>query len=71
MDIFAPKNTPAVAVADGVVTAVEEAGIGGKVVWLRLNNKKITLYYAHLDKQLVSTGQLVKKGDILVEISDK
>lgn len=65
IDIFAPKKTPVVAAADGVITGVNEVGIGGKVVWLRVNNKNITLYYAHLDKQMVSTGQLVKKGDML------
>ncbi len=65
IDIFAPKNTPAIASADGVVTGVKEIGIGGKVVWLRLIDKNITLYYAHLDKQLVSEGQYVKKGDTL------
>ncbi len=65
IDIFAPKSTPAVASADGVVSGVKEEGIGGKVVWLRLTNRNITLYYAHLDKQLVNEGQYVKKGDTL------
>lgn len=65
IDIFAPKRTPVVAAADGVITGVKQAGIGGKVVWLKLNEKDITLYYAHLDKQLVREGQLVKKGETL------
>lgn len=63
IDIFAPKLTPAVAGADGVVTGVKEGGIGGKVVWLRPTGKNYTLYYAHLDKQLVHEGQTVKKGE--------
>jgi len=65
IDIFAPKRTPAIASANGVVTGVKEMGIGGKTVWLRLTDKNITLYYAHLDKQLVSEGQYVKNGDTL------
>lgn len=65
IDIFAPKRTPVIASADGVVTAVKEGGIGGKVVWLRLLEKNVTLYYAHLDKQLVTDGQMVKKGQTL------
>ncbi len=65
IDIFAPKRTPVVAAADGVVTGVKEAGIGGKVVWLKVNDKDVTLYYAHLDKQLVREGQFVKKGEVL------
>lgn len=65
IDIFAPKSTPAVAAADGIITGVREGGIGGKVVWLRPEGKPYTLYYAHLDQQLVQEGQRVKKGDVV------
>ena len=65
VDIFAPKRTPVVAALDGVVTGVREGGIGGKVVWLRPTGQNYTLYYAHLDEQLVREGQLVKKGDVV------
>ena len=65
IDIFAPKLTPAIAAADGYVTNVGDGGIGGKTVWLRVNDKNISLYYAHLDKQLVEPGQFVKKGDVV------
>jgi len=63
VDIFAPKGTPAIAAADGYITGVREGGIGGKTVWLRPEGKNYTLYYAHLDEQLVTEGQYVKKGD--------
>ena len=65
IDIFAPKLTPAIAAADGYVTGVNEGGIGGKTVWMKVADRKIHLYYAHLDKQLVEDGQRVKKGDTL------
>lgn len=65
IDIFAPKLTPAVAAADGFVVGVREGGIGGKVVWLRPEGKSYTLYYAHLDQQLVHEGQQVKEGDVV------
>lgn len=65
IDIFAPKGTPAVAGCDGVITGVSNGGLGGKVVWLKAADKNVTLYYAHLDKQLVSEGQTVKKGETL------
>ena len=65
IDIFAPKLTPAVAAADGYVTGVNDSGLGGKTVWMRVADKKIHLYYAHLDRQLVEQGQRVKKGDTL------
>lgn len=65
IDIFAPRGTAAVAAADGVIDRVTENTLGGKVVFLRPNNKDYTLYYAHLDKQLVQPGQEVKTGDTI------
>ena len=65
IDIFAPKRTPALAAADGIVTSVREGGIGGKVVFMRPEGKAFSLYYAHLDEQLVSNRQRVKAGDTL------
>ena len=63
IDIFAPRGTAAVAAAAGTITSVTENTLGGKVVFLRPDNKDFTLYYAHLDKQLVQDGQTVKTGD--------
>lgn len=65
IDIFAPKLTPAIAAADGYITNVQEGGLGGKTVWMRVADRNISLYYAHLDKQLVEAGQRVKRGDTL------
>ncbi|OLY93570.1 Peptidase family M23 [Cnuella takakiae] len=63
VDIFAKKGSPAVAAMDGYITGVQETPIGGKVVWLRPEGKEYTLYYAHLDRQDVQQGQVVRKGD--------
>ncbi|HYF32576.1 MAG TPA: M23 family metallopeptidase [Chitinophagaceae bacterium] len=65
IDMFAPRRTPVVAAADGRVTRVNENNLGGKVVWMRPDNKNYVLYYAHLDEQLVTDGQVVKIGDTL------
>lgn len=65
IDLFAAFRTPVVAVASGTVTRVNETAIGGKVVWLRPEDKNYTLYYAHLDSQLVQDGQRVQTGDTL------
>lgn len=65
IDIFAARKTPVIAAADGRVTRVTETPIGGKVVWVRVKDRDYTLYYAHLDSQLVSDGQTVKAGDTL------
>jgi murein DD-endopeptidase MepM/ murein hydrolase activator NlpD len=65
IDIFAPKLTPALAAEDGYITGVNEGGLGGKTVWMKVHNQPYYLYYAHLDKQLVNGGDFVKKGDTL------
>jgi peptidoglycan LD-endopeptidase LytH len=65
IDIFAPKLTPAVAATEGYITRVNENNLGGKVVWLQDLKRGISLYYAHLDSQLVRPGQVVKIGDTL------
>ncbi len=63
VDIFAPRGTEALAAFDGVVSHVGLNKLGGKVVWLRNNKRKLTLYYAHLDSQIVHRGQKVLAGE--------
>ena len=70
VDIFAARGTPLLAAASGRITRVEETNIGGKVVWLTPENKNYTLYYAHLDEQLVTTGQQVKAGDVVGKVGN-
>ncbi|WP_285008968.1 M23 family metallopeptidase [Pedobacter faecalis] len=65
VDIFAPRRTPALAVAEGTVLRVNENNLGGRVVWLRPSGKDYTVYYAHLDEQIAREGQSVKPGDTL------
>ena len=65
IDLFAPLRTPAIAAADGTITRVNENKLGGKVVWLHPDRTQYSLYYAHLDEQLVTAGSRVKKGDTI------
>ncbi len=65
IDIFGAFRTPVIAAADGVVTSVTLNRLGGKVVFMRPYGKDYSLYYAHLDTQLVEEGQRVKTGDTL------
>ncbi len=65
IDIFAPRGTPALAAADGVVRWVGENRLGGNVVFLADPERGHSLYYAHLDRQAVTTGQQVRAGDTL------
>ena len=64
IDIFAPRGTPVIAAAAGRA-AVRENRLGGKVVFVRDPARGISLYYAHLDSQIVAPGALVQIGDTL------
>ena len=65
VDIFAPKGTPVVAPTPGMVTRVGTGKLGGNVIWMRDQKRGHSYYFAHLDKQLVMAGTVVKKGDTL------
>ena len=65
IDVFASKGTPVVAVTDGYVLEVIEDGIGGKSVTIQSDDYSWRTYYAHLDAQKVSKGQIVKKGQLI------
>lgn len=65
IDIFAPKGTPVIAPADGVITRVSTSRLGGKVVWMRDAGRNHSYYFAHLDSQLVSSGMRVKQFDTI------
>ena len=64
IDIFAPRGTPVIAVRAGRISRVRTGGRGGRTVWLR-DNKGHSFYYAHLERQLVRSGQRVVPGDTL------
>jgi murein DD-endopeptidase MepM/ murein hydrolase activator NlpD len=65
IDIVAPRGTPVLSASDGVVIEVGVTDIGGKVVWVWDPSRALSIYYAHLDSQGVSTGTRVRAGDTL------
>ena len=65
IDIFAPRGTPVIAAAPGIVRRVDVSNLGGKVVWLYDAKRGQSLYYAHLDSQIVRAGAIVEIGDTL------
>jgi murein DD-endopeptidase MepM/ murein hydrolase activator NlpD/SH3-like domain-containing protein len=65
VDIFAPRGTPVLAAARGVVRSISPNNLGGNVVWLSDSDRGQTLYYAHLDRHNVIAGQRVEVGDTL------
>ena len=65
IDIRAKRGTPVVASESGFVTQAGTNNLGGKIVFLSSLSNPYSLYYAHLDSQLVSTGQRITLGDTL------
>lgn len=65
VDIFAPRGTPVVAAAGGVVTSVGTTNLGGKVVWVWDARRSQSHYYAHLSGQAVRSGAIVHAGDVV------
>lgn len=65
IDIFGAFRTPLLAAADGIVTSVTNNNLGGKVIFMRPKGKDFVLYYAHLDSQMVQSGQRVQSGDTI------
>jgi murein DD-endopeptidase MepM/ murein hydrolase activator NlpD len=66
IDIFAPKGTGVVAVADGIVSYIGEQPKGGLCLWLTTENGT-SFYYAHLDRWAAGLfeGMEVRSGDLL------
>lgn len=65
VDIFAPRGTPVVAAADGVIRSVSTTEIGGRVIWLSNATSSQSIYYAHLNDWAVTSGQRVAAGDVI------
>jgi murein DD-endopeptidase MepM/ murein hydrolase activator NlpD len=65
IDIFAPRGTPVIAAVSGTVRSIRPNRLGGNVVWLRDSEREQSLYYAHLDTQVVAEGQQVQVGDTI------
>jgi murein DD-endopeptidase MepM/ murein hydrolase activator NlpD len=62
IDIFAPRNTPVVAVAAGRAST-RTTPRGGNVVWLRTANR--SYYYAHLEKGAFTGTREVSVGEVI------
>ena len=65
IDIFAPRGTPVVAAADGLITGATTNRLGGNVVWIWSPSERLALYYAHLERQAVGPGERVAAGEVV------
>ncbi|MFN2239090.1 MAG: M23 family metallopeptidase [Thermoanaerobaculia bacterium] len=66
IDIFAPRGTEILAVADGIVSYIGEQPLGGRCVWLA-TEQGVSFYYAHLDRWApgLYEGMPVRQGTVL------
>ena len=65
VDIFAPRGTHVLAGVTGTVRSVRTLERGGLIVAVEADGSGLTLYYAHLNEQLVSRGQRVGPEDVI------
>ncbi|HEV2568375.1 M23 family metallopeptidase [Sphingomonas sp.] len=67
IDIMAPKGTPVVAAAPGLVEKLFDSVNGGRTVYVRSNDGTTVYYYAHLDSYRygLREGQRVGAGDVI------
>ncbi len=66
IDIMAPRGTPVVAAADGVVERLHfSRGGGGITAYVRSSDRQWSFYYAHLDAYApgLREGQQLRRGD--------
>lgn len=70
VDIFAPRGTPVLAIADGKISSTRDNKRGGKVIWLQSKSQRLQAYYAHLDQVGVATGQRVKRGEVIGQVGN-
>lgn len=70
IDIFAPRGTYLLAVADGIVHRTGQNNLGGNIIFMRPDDMPLSVYYAHLDTQLVQQGARVKAGDTIATMGN-
>jgi murein DD-endopeptidase MepM/ murein hydrolase activator NlpD len=67
IDIMAPRGTPVVAVADGVVMKLFQSERGGITLYELAPDRRTIYYYAHLDRYAsgIAEGQTLRRGQLL------
>ena len=67
IDIVAPRGTPVMAAAPGVVEKLFDSVNGGRTVYVRSLDRTRVYYYAHLDSYLpgLAEGRRVNAGDVI------
>ncbi len=74
IDIFNNTGTEVLAVHSGIVKEVKYSETYGNVLIYKITgeniNSEVDVFYAHLDKILVSVGDKVKEGEVVAKSGD-
>lgn len=72
IDIPAPAGTPVVAAADGEIVRLFQSDRGGTTIYQLTPDKKLVLYYAHLQRYAdgLYVGKFVRQGEVIGYVGD-
>ena len=72
IDIHAPRGTPVLAVADGVIRKLHSGERGGNSLYQIDNDGRTRYYYAHLDQYAdgIAEGRAVRRGEVIGYVGD-
>lgn len=72
IDIMAPRGTPVLAVADGVVMKLFQSARGGITLYELAPDRRTIYYYAHLDRYAagIAQGKALRRGQVLGYVGD-
>ena len=72
IDIHAPRGTPVLATADGVILKLHQGARGGNSLYQLDDDGRTRYYYAHLDRYAVGINQGVRvaKGQVIGYVGD-
>jgi murein DD-endopeptidase MepM/ murein hydrolase activator NlpD len=69
LDIAAPKGTPILATADGVVSFAKKKGLMGNMLVINHGYGMVTRY-GHIDKFIKKRGDKVKRGEVIATVGN-
>jgi murein DD-endopeptidase MepM/ murein hydrolase activator NlpD len=72
IDIPAPRGTPVIAAADGLVVKLFQSARGGTTIYQLSTDGKFIYYYAHLDRYAegLAEGRFAKQGETIAYVGD-
>jgi len=72
IDIHAPRGTPVLAAADGIVLRLHEGDRGGLSIYHLDPNGRTRYYYAHLDRYAIGIheGKRIRQGEVIGYVGD-